>query len=984
VSSRTVAITITEGTSMAAVASPDRRAIAIDLIGSLWILPMNGGDARKITPDLLEARQPAWSPDNRHLAFQGYGDDGAWHIYTIDPNGANLKALTRGIFDDREPAWSPDGQEIAFSSDRFGGITTIWMLTLATGDVRQLSGRDGWMPSWSPDNLRLFFLSADIANGMRSGQDARDASPRPGIYTIDPGGRERIVLDAKDVGMPSAFAVGPAAPDRGRRAPALAFTGGSEAATFLSLPDGRLTTDEDVFPFRPQWLSSGELLYTADGHIKRRTLNDSAPATIPFSAKVSLQRATYTPAHRTLDPAGPQRVNGIVSPAVSPDGRFVAFVALGDLWLLPVGSGTPRQLTNDAFADRDPSWSPDGRELAFTSDRDGTMNVWIRDLGTDRDRQITFSRTGNISGCAWSPDGTKIAYLVDRTNVEFVRVRPGGATEGAVPRPPTQRGELGRPTWSSDSRSVAVGALFPFSNRYREGLNQLLIDRIDPAGWSSSVIFPEHSAGNRQTQGPVWAPDGFHMAFVSEGRLWVVDVSASGAPTGPPTPIADDEPDSPSWEGDSRHIVYLTPDGLRRVLADGSAPEPIACHLGWEPADPLGRIVVHAGQLFDGTVEGLALDRDIVIENGIIQAVVDHQDGLHTGRVVDATNDVVMPGLIDMHAHLDPDYGESLGRIWLAYGVTSVRNPSQHPYFGLEMRESYDMGRRIGPRVFLSGQALDGPRTFYPGYLPIASPQHLASELAADSQFGVDFFKTYVRLPDRLQQIVTDYAHAAHLPVTSHELYPGAAFGVDGVEHLRGTSRRGYSPKVSTTNHSYQDVTETIVRSGMTLTPTIGIQGAFAIRASADAALAFDSRLTLYPEPVAGSIRELAKHPPDARAGIPLKPYGATVKTIVARGGAILAGTDSPIVPYGLGLHVELQTFVDAGLTPFQALQTATVNAARALGAGDQLGTIEAGKLADLAFVARDPLADIRNAREVRRVMRGGRLYTVDELISRR
>jgi len=98
-------------------------------------------------------------------------------------------------------------------------------------------------------------------------------------------------------------------------------------------------------------------------------------------------------------------------------------------------------------------------------------------------------------------------------------------------------------------------------------------------------------------------------------------------------------------------------------------------------------------------------------------------------------------------------------------------------------------------------------------------------------------------------------------------------------------------------------------------------------------------------------------------------------------GGRIVAGTDSPIVPYGLALHVELESYVHAGLTPFQALQTATLTAAQTLGVGDELGTIEIGKLADLTFLGGDPLVDIRNTRDVKRVMKGGRVYTVAELL---
>jgi Tol biopolymer transport system component/imidazolonepropionase-like amidohydrolase len=962
---REITLTLTEGTSMSAAVSPDRRSIAVDLVGSLWILPIGGGAARRITPDLFEARLPSWSPDSQSLAFQGYGDDGTWHIYVINRDGGNIRSVTEGEFDDREPAWSHDGSRIAFSSDRYGGIATIWQLTLRTGELRRVSGRDGSMPSWSPNDDEIGFVSQD--RGEASAGSVRGGRA-PGFYAAGANGRERLVSDASLHGMPAGAAWN-------LEGTHLAY---SLASGQLGINGQQASgADEDVFPFRPSWIGRGEFIYTADGLIKRQSL-DGSTSTVPFAATVTLQRSSFSIAHRALQPSGPQRVAGIVKPAVSPDGSAIAFTALGDLWMLRAG-GAAVQLTNDAAYEVDPAWSPDGTTIAFASDRGGHMDLWLRDLRTNKEVQATRERAA-VSGPAWSRDGSQIAYLGDRRELRTVRVKPGDCRGGGTLN---TVGEIGRPTWAPNCKAVAVGALFPYSDRFREGLNGLLIYAFESSSWSQSVLFPRRSTGNRESGGPVWSPNGTHMAFVSEGRLWTVPVDGEGAAIGPPDSIADDQPGSSTWEGDSRHIVYQTPKGLRRILADGSPPDAIALDLTWRAAAAPERVVIHAGHVFDGVLEALHGESDIVVERGIVRSIQAHRDDLHAGAVVDAPAETVMPGLIDMHAHLDDGYGGAFGRIWLAYGITGVRIPSIDPYVANEQREAFDSGRRPGPRFFFAGDPFDGRRVYYPGGVSVTSDEQLDAELDRASTLGVDFFKTYVRLPDRFQKRIVDYAHDLGKPVTSHEIYPAIALGIDGVEHLRGTSRRGYSPKASGAGRAYKDVIDLLAKSGVTLTPTIGIEGAFRARATGDRSLLFDSRLALFPMPVVAMLADLARAPANAALDLAVKPYETTLKAVAAGGGRIVAGTDSPIVPYGLGLHVELEAYVHAGLTPFQALQTATTNAAQALGLGEELGTIQPGKVADLAFVGGDPLTDIRATRDVKRVMKGGRVYTVAELIKK-
>lgn len=945
-----ISVTFREGTNMAAALSPDGRTLMLDVQGSLWTLPATGGAARRVTDEYLDARQPAWAPDGRRVAFQGYAD-GVFHVYVMNPDGSDLHPVTSGPFDDREPSWSRDGKSLAFSSDRSGNYD-IWTLDLASGALQQLTKNpaNDYGPAYSPASAAIAFVS--------------EREDRRGIWKIDPAtGVEASVAPATGaVSAPSWT------PDGTR----VIYNVIANNRSALVLDGKAVTRDEDVFPFRAQWASANEFLYTADGKIKKRSVGADAPTTVEFTALVSFTRAPYKPRARDFDSRTPRPVRGIMTPVISPDGTQIVFAALGDLWLMPVG-GAARQLTNDRYVEMEPTWSPDGRSIAYSSDRDGTMDLWVRDLASGTDRKVASEATK----ASWAPRGNEIAYV----NGDGALMVTGRQTP-ILPR----AFEMGRPTWAPEGL-IAVTTLQPYSTRFREGTNQMML--VPTVGGATRQVNPvaHHSMGTRTDDGPVWSRDGSKMAFVMDGVMHVMATTPTGDVTSAPRQISADIADSPSWAADSKRLLYQTPTGLKLVDVTTNQSRDIAINLTWTPSIPTGRTVVHAGRMFDGKSASLRTNVDIVIRDNRIEQVVDHRADLHAGTVVDAGSDVVMPGLIEMHTHLTKDYGESLGRIWLAFGITSVRNPAAGPYEALEEKESIGAGLRRGPRVFSTGGPFDGARIYYGGGVPLSTVAHLPMELQRTLQMDYDLIKTYVRLDDRLQKQVIDFAHANGLPVTSHEIYPAAASGADGVEHIRGTSRRGYSPKVSLTFHSYQDVADLLIASKMTITPTIGITGgAFTLKLAKDPSR-LDARFrALFP---AGVVREMDRQASSIPAGQfaaqeeVIKPMGDLVRRVVKGGGIVIAGTDSPIFPYALAYHTELELFQQGGLTPFEVLQTATIRAAEALGEGANLGSIEAGKLADLVVVADDPLADVKNARAVKIVIKNGEVHRMEALLKR-
>ena len=970
-------ITVTQGTDMEVTVSPDRKLILADLQGLIYSIPYAGGVAHQLTSPLQEASHPDWSAKGGFVALQCYAG-GTFHIWTMHPDGTGLKQITFGHGDDREPRVSPDGKTIAFDSDRaFEGSYDIWTVDVASGALHRITSdaADEYEPNWSPDSSGLVFVSGtgnaaksieyiDLASKKQHTVLAVDpATARVDSPSLSPDGKHLAYVRFKGAGMFQDEAH-------------LVVTGADGGEPGYTGKAG------DTFPFPADWLSDGALVYTANGTILRVDLASGEETPIAFSATIPSSRPRYVHKHYDFDSAAPHAVKGIYGPALSPDGKSVAFVALNQVYVMKIG-GKPGAVTNDGFYKQGPVWSPDGKTLAYVTDRGGVENVWLHNVASadaSGDKPAAASPTAQIMP-SWSPDGKRIAFQ-DQTGATLLIDVAIGKTSPLAP----STFFPGRASFTPNGKTVAIATIKPYTKRFREGTSSMLM--VDLASLHAQFFAPApfESVTTRTEDGPIYAPNGKEMAFVMDDLLYVMPVDADGHPSGKAVALNDEITDAPTWSGDSKHILYLSDGKLRMLDRATKQVTPVPLEMTYTPAQPKQKILIHAARFWKGEGAEELHDVDILITANRITSVTPHAAVPPPGvtRTIEAPDSTVMPGMWENHAHPDSDngiyYGDRMGRLWLSYGVTELKGLADNAYRAVEHKETYTAGLAVGPRLFDTGEAVDGERVYYPMMIPTTSEAQLHREFARLKALDFDFVKLYVRLPFAWAAEGAKFGHEQMgVQSAGHYLLPAVDLGEDGMTHISATSRWGWAYSRSLTGRSYEDVHKLFVDSGMWTISTTFSQAPYA----EDPGMATDPRQGIAPPWENKRLQTAVATAQKGDLGPAyqhLKDEEITVADDFRSCGLILAGTDSPLDIPATSLHLNLRAQVKFGMAPWQSLETVTVLPARAYGLTKDLGTLEPGHLADLILTAGDPLKNINDAARVECVMKNGKLWSVAQI----
>jgi len=479
---------------------------------------IGGRNLVNLTPDSpADDTQPVWSPDGTRIAFRSSREGGG--IFVMGATGESVRRLTDFGFN---PTWSPDGTSIAVATEIVEGPTSrmsysqIWVVDVSSGARRMVTDDNAVQPRWSPSGERIAYWKVD-------GSGNRD------IYTVPSSGGAPVAA-TRD----AATDWSPAWTPDGNHLFFSSDRGGSMNLWRVPIDEQSGQTTGPYEPVTTPALNSGLLSFSADG-----------------SRMVYVAQTSTRNIHKILfDPARRRTVGAVMAvtrgtrylryPSVSPDGRSLVYTSDEKVIVSQIDGSSLRQLTDGAFRDRAPRWSPDGTTLAFYSNRSGTYEIWsIRADGSGL-RQLTFGGSGvTYFFPVWSPDGGKLAFgdLRNRWNYLLDLAAPWTVTPPYEPAPPVEAAVFA--PWSWSPSGLAGWAL------KTDGQSGGLLV------YDATTRTYRHHAGTASH--PLWLPGGRGVIAHDDGRLVYVDMA-----TGASQPLPIETPDDEFTVSPDGTAVYFT------------------------------------------------------------------------------------------------------------------------------------------------------------------------------------------------------------------------------------------------------------------------------------------------------------------------------------------------------------------------------------------------------------------------------------------
>jgi imidazolonepropionase-like amidohydrolase/Tol biopolymer transport system component len=992
-------LNLTEGTWMNLDVSADGKDIVFDLLGDIYSMPITGGTAKLLSGGNAWDVQPRFSPNGKYISYTS-DKSGADNIWIMNRDGSGKKQITKETFRLLNNAtWAPNSDYLVarkhFTASRSLGAGEMWMYNINGGDGVQLTKRkndqqDAGEPNLSPDGKYLYF-SEDMSGGSNF---EYNKDPNGTIYTI-----RQLDLNTGKLSNLIAQQGGACRPQISPDGNLMAYVKRVRLKSVLYVQNIKtaeewpvyedLSHDQQetwaIFGVYPNfaWTPDNKnLVFYAKGKIRKIDLASLQMNEIPFqvNSTQTVQQALHFEQEVFKNEFSAKMLRQLTT---SPDGNTVIFNAAGYLYKKDMSNGNPERLTNGVDFEFEPNFSPDGKFVIYTTWNDELKGAIKRtEVKTGKTISLTDEK-GFYYSPQYATKGDKIVFRKGSGNdvLGYAYGRGTGiftmSANGGVKTLVIDNGI--KPQFNNNDTRI-------YYQSNADGKKAL--KSVDLNGGNERVHFTSQYANQF-----VISPDNKWLAFNELFNVYItpminIGIAQDASAGNKAIPVAKITTEGGSyihWSSDSKTLrwtmgpKYFSVDAQKSFNFDGTSPQ-----LDVKSADinlvlttdkPTGNIALRGARI-------ISMKGDEVIENGTILinnnkiVSVGKTEGVtlpENTKIIDVNGKTIMPGMIDVHAHLrtSPD-GITPQNDWsymanLAFGVTTSHDPSSNTEMVFSQSEMLKAGRMIGPRVYSTGSILYGADGDFK--VAINSLEDALANLKRLKAVGAFSVKSYNQPRRDQRQQILEAARQLKMQVVPEG---GSTFftnmnmiadGHTGIEHS--------IPVVPV----YKDVVDFWKNTEVAYTPTLIVAygGIWGENYWYDRTNVWENEklLTFTPRSI---VDERSRRRVTAEYG----DYNhiniaKAAKQIADAGTKINLGAHGQI--QGLGAHWELWMMVQGGFSPLQAIRIATLNGAKYLGMDKEIGSLEPGKLADLIVIEDNPLDDIRNSEKIKYVMINGRLY---------